>query len=85
VELLSSGTAPNQHHCVLQRQSYDSKLTDPFYDSLEGLLMDLKTITIVCHASLIVGTRLRGISNIGQPRCGGFPQTSLQSGGTGLL
>ncbi|KAF8176920.1 hypothetical protein BJ912DRAFT_986398 [Pholiota molesta] len=29
-----------------RRQSYDSKLTDPFYDSLEGLLMDLKTITI---------------------------------------
>ncbi|KAF5322499.1 hypothetical protein D9619_002195 [Psilocybe cf. subviscida] len=31
-----------------RRQTYDNnnKLTDPFYDSLEGLLVDLKTITI---------------------------------------
>lgn len=29
-----------------RRQTYDSKLSDPFYDSLEGLLQDLKTITI---------------------------------------
>ncbi|TFK33829.1 hypothetical protein BDQ12DRAFT_727456 [Crucibulum laeve] len=29
-----------------RRQSYDAKLSDPFYDSLEGLLVDLKTITI---------------------------------------
>ncbi|CAA7263126.1 unnamed protein product [Cyclocybe aegerita] len=29
-----------------RRQSYDTKLADPFYDSLEGLLVDLKTITI---------------------------------------
>ncbi|KAF8636847.1 hypothetical protein AX17_003221 [Amanita inopinata Kibby_2008] len=28
-----------------RRQSYDAKLSDPFYDSLEGLLQDLKTIT----------------------------------------
>ncbi|KDR69778.1 hypothetical protein GALMADRAFT_908498 [Galerina marginata CBS 339.88] len=32
-----------------RRQSYDTKLTDPFYDSLEGLLMDLKSITIDNH------------------------------------
>ncbi|KAF8901913.1 hypothetical protein CPB84DRAFT_1777006 [Gymnopilus junonius] len=31
------------------RKSQDSKLTDPFYDSLEGLLNDLKTITIDNH------------------------------------
>ncbi|KAF9476670.1 hypothetical protein BDN70DRAFT_882134 [Pholiota conissans] len=29
-----------------RRQSHDLKITDPFYDSLEGLLTDLKTITI---------------------------------------
>ena len=38
--------------CVLtrrkQRQSQDTKLSDPFYDSLEGLLQDLRTITPVC-------------------------------------
>ncbi|KAF8873938.1 hypothetical protein BD779DRAFT_1568335 [Infundibulicybe gibba] len=28
------------------RRQYDAKLSDPFYDSLEGLLIDLKTITI---------------------------------------
>ncbi|KAH9485856.1 Transcriptional activator spt7 [Psilocybe cubensis] len=32
-----------------RRQNYDSKLSDPFYDSLEGLLLDLKTITIDNH------------------------------------
>ncbi len=30
-----------------QRQSHDAKLADPFYESLEGLLHDLRTITIV--------------------------------------
>lgn len=38
--------------CVLthrqQRQSQDAKLSDPFYDSLEGLLQDLRTIMPVC-------------------------------------
>ncbi|TFK71075.1 hypothetical protein BDN72DRAFT_487042 [Pluteus cervinus] len=29
-----------------RRQSHDAKLSDPFYDALEGLLSDLKTITI---------------------------------------
>ncbi|KAK7472167.1 Transcriptional activator spt7 [Stygiomarasmius scandens] len=28
------------------QQSHDTKLADPFYDSLEGLLVDLKTVTI---------------------------------------
>jgi transcriptional activator SPT7 len=28
-------------------QSYDAKLSDPFYDSLEGLLLDLRTVTMV--------------------------------------
>ena len=31
----------------LQRQVADARLSDPFYDSLEGLLMDLKTVSIV--------------------------------------
>jgi transcriptional activator SPT7 len=31
-----------------QRQSQDAKLSDPFYDSLEGLLQDLRTIMPVC-------------------------------------
>jgi transcriptional activator SPT7 len=25
----------------------EAKLTDPFYDALEGLLLDLKTVTVV--------------------------------------
>ncbi|KAF9465226.1 hypothetical protein BDZ94DRAFT_1254846 [Collybia nuda] len=29
-----------------RRLSYDAKLSDPFYDSLEGLLVDLRTVTI---------------------------------------
>ncbi|KAG5635234.1 hypothetical protein H0H81_011966 [Sphagnurus paluster] len=34
-----------------RRQSYDNKVSaaDPFYDSLEGLLLDLKTVTIDNH------------------------------------
>lgn len=30
------------------KDSKDSKLSDPFYDSLEGLLLDLKAVTVVC-------------------------------------
>ena len=30
------------------KDSKDSKLSDPFYDSLEGLLSDLKAVTVVC-------------------------------------
>ena len=36
----------------LQRQVADARLSDPFYDSLEGLLMDLKTVSIVRSGSL---------------------------------
>ncbi|KAJ7184086.1 hypothetical protein C8R46DRAFT_1208327 [Mycena filopes] len=32
-----------------RRQPYDAKLTDPFYDSLEGLLLDLRTTSIDNH------------------------------------
>ncbi|KAJ7215027.1 hypothetical protein GGX14DRAFT_518637 [Mycena pura] len=32
-----------------QRQAHDPKLTDPFYDSLEGLLLELRTTTIDNH------------------------------------
>ncbi|KAJ6579927.1 hypothetical protein DFH09DRAFT_979251 [Mycena vulgaris] len=32
-----------------RRQAHDSKLTDPFYDSLEGLLLDLRTTSIDNH------------------------------------
>ncbi|KAF4620397.1 hypothetical protein D9613_001187 [Agrocybe pediades] len=32
-----------------RRQNVDSKLTDPFYDSLDGLLADLRTITVDNH------------------------------------
>ncbi|KAJ7104234.1 SAGA complex protein [Mycena belliarum] len=32
-----------------RRQTQDSKLSDPFYDSLEGLLLDLRTTTIDNH------------------------------------
>ncbi|KAJ7346467.1 hypothetical protein DFH08DRAFT_700766 [Mycena albidolilacea] len=32
-----------------RRQPHDSKLTDPFYDSLEGLLLDLRTTSIDNH------------------------------------
>ncbi|KAJ7262324.1 hypothetical protein B0H12DRAFT_1321935 [Mycena haematopus] len=32
-----------------RRQAPDSKLTDPFYDSLEGLLLDLRTTSIDNH------------------------------------
>ncbi|KAG7091403.1 hypothetical protein E1B28_010440 [Marasmius oreades] len=32
-----------------RRQGHDSKLTDPFYDSLEGLLLDLRTVSIDNH------------------------------------
>jgi hypothetical protein len=31
----------------VQKQCYDAKLSDPFYDSLEGLLLDLRTVTMV--------------------------------------
>jgi hypothetical protein len=34
------------------KDSKDSKLSDPFYDSLEGLLSDLKAVTVVCGAAL---------------------------------
>jgi len=30
-----------------QRQSYDNKISDAFCDSLEGLLNDLRTVTLV--------------------------------------
>jgi hypothetical protein len=32
----------------IAKDSKDSKLSDPFYDSLEGLLSDLKAVTVVC-------------------------------------
>ncbi|KAL0573610.1 Transcriptional activator spt7 [Marasmius crinis-equi] len=32
-----------------RRQGHDSKLADPFYDSLEGLLLDLRTVSIDNH------------------------------------
>ncbi|KAM6502915.1 hypothetical protein JOM56_002892 [Amanita muscaria] len=45
-------TFPDVDLCLLlssvkegRRQSQDAKLSDPFYDSLEGLLQDLRTIT----------------------------------------
>lgn len=31
----------------IQKQSADNKLSDAFYDALEDLLLDLKTITLV--------------------------------------
>ena len=34
------------------KDSKDSKLSDPFYDSLEGLLSDLKAVTVVCGSAL---------------------------------
>ena len=34
------------------KDSKDSKLSDPFYDSLEGLLSDLKAVTVVCGSVL---------------------------------
>ena len=33
------------------KDAKDSKLSDPFYDSLEGLLSDLKAVTVVCGAA----------------------------------
>jgi transcriptional activator SPT7 len=30
-----------------QRQGYDNKASEPFYDSLEGILHDLRTVTMV--------------------------------------
>ena len=30
-----------------QRQGYDNKVSEPFYDSLEGILHDLRTVTMV--------------------------------------
>ena len=36
------------------KDSKDSKLSDPFYDSLEGLLSDLKAVTVVCGTALSV-------------------------------
>ena len=30
-----------------QRHIYDNKISDAFYDSLEGLLNDLRTVTLV--------------------------------------
>ncbi|KAG0701178.1 hypothetical protein DFH29DRAFT_990202 [Suillus ampliporus] len=32
-----------------RRQSYDAKISEPFYDSLEGLLHDLRTVTMDNH------------------------------------
>ncbi|KAG1726945.1 Bromodomain-containing protein, partial [Suillus paluster] len=32
-----------------RRQSYDAKVSEPFYDSLEGLLHDLRTVTMDNH------------------------------------
>ncbi len=34
---------------VIVLQHTGDKLSDPFYDSLDGLLGDLRTVTIVCH------------------------------------
>jgi hypothetical protein len=39
------------------KDAKDSKLSDPFYDSLEGLLSDLKAVTVVCGAALCFPTR----------------------------
>lgn len=47
----------------LQRQSHDTKLADPFYESLEGLLHDLRTITIVCD-------RVSPASRVDEPLAG---------------
>jgi hypothetical protein len=33
---------------VPQKQCHDAKLSDPFYDSLDGLLQDLRMVTMVC-------------------------------------
>ena len=30
-----------------QRQGYDNKVFEPFYESLEGILLDLRTVTMV--------------------------------------
>jgi transcriptional activator SPT7 len=35
-----------------QRQGHDPKLSDPFYDSLEGLLVDLRTVTMVSRTTM---------------------------------
>jgi hypothetical protein len=49
------------------KDSKDSKLSDPFYDSLEGLLSDLKAVTVVCFvgARLLVSPFTSLISNVG--------------------
>lgn len=38
-------------HLGLQRQTQDAKLSDAFYESLEGLLNDLRTVTLVTQLS----------------------------------
>lgn len=47
------------------KDSKDSKLSDPFYDSLEGLLSDLKAVTVVCGAAPCFPSQLILISNVG--------------------
>ena len=47
------------------KDSKDSKLSDPFYDSLEGLLSDLKAVTVVCGAALSLSPFKRLISDVG--------------------
>lgn len=34
-------------------KGHDSKLSDAFYDSLEGVLQDLRTVTIVCQTKVV--------------------------------
>ncbi|KAG2114014.1 hypothetical protein BD769DRAFT_1490209 [Suillus cothurnatus] len=44
-----------------RRQSFDAKVSEPFYDSLEGLLHDLRTVT------MITTTRRHSLSQLQNP------------------
>lgn len=43
---------------MCQRQGYDNKVSEPFYESLEGLLHDLRTVTMVRVAQCTRASRL---------------------------
>ena len=68
-----------------QRQCHDTRVTDAFYDSLDGLLQDLRTVTMV-RISVNANANVNASDpRAGQPGCGGVPQARVQVRGTRLL
>lgn len=47
---------------ILQKQSAETKLSDAFYDALEGLLADLKSLPLVCGSVTVYDENLLTVS-----------------------